>query len=170
MFTGVFCLCALEQMPVGIAPGFPPKLEHNLSRFPIPQECGSTMLGGMFITETFLSSPLNPAQICSLQGSVKDSHAHGCVVALLCLAGLATPNTTSVGMEPAVIPTTLPALRICGFCLNQRMSLRAVLGKEYFSKMIIFITVGIQFSKHSVLFGFMLQTTTVVSQMLCSSI
>lgn len=110
MFTGVSWPCALEQMPVGIAPGFPPKLKHNLSRFPLPQECGPTMLGGMFITETFLSSPLSPAQICSLQGAVEDRHADGCVVALLCLEGLATPNTTSVGMEPAFIPTTLPAL------------------------------------------------------------
>lgn len=48
------------------------------------------------------------------------------------------------------------------------MSLRVAIGQEYFSKINIFITVSIQFSKHSGLFGFMLQTTTLRSQMSCS--
>lgn len=56
------------------------------------------------------------------------------------------------------------------FYLNQHMSLSVALCKEYFSKMITFITVGVQFSRHSVPCGFMFQTTTVVSQTLCSSV
>lgn len=45
------------------------------------------------------------------------------------------------------------------FSLNQLSSFTFALGKAYISGMIIFITVGACFSKHSVLFGFMLQTT-----------